>query len=1574
MAILLLALKTIVLVQSQIQRMMVSSFSDTILIPCKMSDESIQISDLPNDLQILAGIKILPKSNSFKQTDIYQDLALDGKNLDIYFIRKVSNIGDNNEIEDIKCDLEEFWIDFQGLESLFFTDNQNQYGSILYLLYCDQVNMQNSSQFLNNSAFNGSVFYSKNNSNLYINDTNFYYNTGNNLGGSLSISQSHQIEIENCYFLGNEAQYGAVFFIEQVNQILIQNNIIEQNFADIYGGISLFLQVSDAIIKQNTFMFNEASYAGCFFFLLTNNIQFQKNNFEQNRAILSGSAILSYLDKFLVVDDCKFKQNLSGNQGGGALFYYASSHLEVKNSVFLENYHEFSGAAFYILLSKNFTCENSRFIGNQVSNEQGGAVLIEKQNNEIKIKNSQFINNYAAYGGAMTILTEQDITQVINCTFTNNSGYFEGGALFFEHSLAWVLDSVFQNNSAKIGGSISIKQGINIKLQNLYINDNKAEMANSIYARDSEDLNFFFLNITGQFSQEYSQIYLLNNKNTYIKYSNFSNNVCERDGGVIYIQKCENIFIEDSTFENNLAGYKQNFDTSFVGGAIYAVLLQNLYLNKAIFLKNNVYYNGGAIALFKVNNLTISESFFQSNYVFFDRSQQRKQKTGDYNLSKGGVIYYETPNEEEAENIEQLNFSINISQSLFKNNSGSSGSSLYIKQNIIQERDYKINFTFKNVIIQEDMTDVGGIRIMSNQDYNKNLFDEVINQDSIIFVGKDIVQQGYVVNEQTVIKDKLEFSLCPLGTYLANGGENYCDICQQNGECDGGYGYYYPQDGYWRYNQTSTEYIQCENAPKNCLQNDTCYEGFTGVLCEQCDYSNGFFESVSGECTECPSKYVSFIYILLTFFLFLGVLALTVFFLQDKVRQVNQKKEIYVIWKKNIIYENNSTSIFKIGLLHFQIIYLLDPVNIEFPQVFTGLSKYLSGILEYSIQFLVCRSIGDIQYTLADINLKCESDYYNKYVQPINIVSLLVFIFIIPLFMLFKMYKSRHHNNKIKNQCSYGYLYIDLKKDLYYWEFLSMFQDSKNELNKNTIHYFCLIIVFITNGLFIVYGVFIYYPNMKFKILSYTLTYFKKCFGIRLQKYFDNQEIIKKRWKIIRDSVKKYGMIINQQKYKNINRAFLFQNINSVDIIEGIKKGDFKKVNQKVLENYESRIFSQKSISINKAKNYVDMIKSMNSLSSIPQQVQSNKSLKNIFLGKQNLQYNISVLEEELKSGESGENKQKNSNSSSGGSQSLVIQSDKKISEQIKQDLNKSFDDNILYNNNKNQYKQQQFQEISLDRKVENQQYFKNQENKDSFIQINDSQISASNIPQETNQKISYDNLDQKWMQFNSQSKLTEQKQNAQFYTQYQKSSGIIQNQFYLKQKNQEVQNDNIFSNPSDRAQRAKNQKIKMLTSFELQNFTQQTSTENFINLLSLDSGQNLQERIIKNCLKMESNSQKNMESSIKFKNTKLNSKDQKKKEKGEYNDKKYIFEKNQNLKHKQLFQSEKNLCEQQFPIIQTIKNSNVRRNSKNSSDGSGKEIPSEILSDYSKSCNQIADIEADNNNKNNNKNENKIN
>ena len=64
-------------------------------------------------------------------------------------------------------------------------------------------------------------------------------------------------------------------------------------------------------------------------------------------------------------------------------------------------------------------------------------------------------------------------------------------------------------------------------------------------------------------------------------------------------------------------------------------------------------------------------------------------------------------------------------------------------------------------------------------------------------------------------------------------------------------------EGYWRESNESDIIIECINAPKNCLKgegNDTCLEGFTGPLCENCDFKNGYTESSKYECRLCSQN------------------------------------------------------------------------------------------------------------------------------------------------------------------------------------------------------------------------------------------------------------------------------------------------------------------------------------------------------------------------------------------------------------------------------------------------------------------------------------------------------------------------------------------------------------------------------------------------------------------------------------------------------------------------------------------------------------------------------------------------
>lgn len=58
----------------------------------------------------------------------------------------------------------------------------------------------------------------------------------------------------------------------------------------------------------------------------------------------------------------------------------------------------------------------------------------------------------------------------------------------------------------------------------------------------------------------------------------------------------------------------------------------------------------------------------------------------------------------------------------------------------------------------------------------------------------------------------------------------------------------------------------------------------------------------------------------------------------------------------------------------------------------------------------MCRKVGNIYYTNADNNIRCNSDYYKEIISPVNIgFSILVGI-LIPLFLFYNLVKNFRNN------------------------------------------------------------------------------------------------------------------------------------------------------------------------------------------------------------------------------------------------------------------------------------------------------------------------------------------------------------------------------------------------------------------------------------------------------------------------------------------------------------------------------------------------------------------------------------
>ena len=96
---------------------------------------------------------------------------------------------------------------------------------------------------------------------------------------------------------------------------------------------------------------------------------------------------------------------------------------------------------------------------------------------------------------------------------------------------------------------------------------------------------------------------------------------------------------------------------------------------------------------------------------------------------------------------------------------------------------------------------------------------------------------------------------CPAGKYSSNPTDEICKNCLDGAECPGG-SIVNVQAGYWRPNTTADYILICPNQAL-CLggaSGNTCFTGYIGPLCQQCDYNEGFARESPSKCAECESS------------------------------------------------------------------------------------------------------------------------------------------------------------------------------------------------------------------------------------------------------------------------------------------------------------------------------------------------------------------------------------------------------------------------------------------------------------------------------------------------------------------------------------------------------------------------------------------------------------------------------------------------------------------------------------------------------------------------------------------------
>ena len=241
-----------------------------------------------------------------------------------------------------------------------------------------------------------------------------------------------------------------------------------------------------------------------------------------------------------------------------------------------------------------------------------------------------FENNHCQRGGAITTaydLTTAEHCIVRNCTFTNNTGYYEGYAnysaagaasIYGQNSVIeyCVFDSNFVIGTNKtFGGAIQVgldTKGSNIKVSNCVFRNNWAKsLANQSHGgagcvRDGTSyINCIFINNTADEGGA-----LTFHASGSIVNCTFIDNVALIYGGALstgYQYDYMDISVIDCNFQGN---------TAPEGGAIQAKGL-NVHIIDSNFKDNNVTTYGGAVKI-EAEDVTVTNSKFNSNNALVD--------------------------------------------------------------------------------------------------------------------------------------------------------------------------------------------------------------------------------------------------------------------------------------------------------------------------------------------------------------------------------------------------------------------------------------------------------------------------------------------------------------------------------------------------------------------------------------------------------------------------------------------------------------------------------------------------------------------------------------------------------------------------------------------------------------------------------------------------------------------------------------------------------------------------------------------------------------------------------------------
>jgi parallel beta-helix repeat protein/predicted outer membrane repeat protein len=309
----------------------------------------------------------------------------------------------------------------------------------------------------------------------------------------------------------------------------------------------------------------------------TNKVVFEDSRLHHNTQLYVGTILMA--DANPIIRRCKFQNNTSSSGSEGTSIYISDSSPLIEDCEFTNNYATYNGAGLAMYRYDVWTSpiiRNCLFEGNTAL---GGCAVIIHSNVTATFENNTFRNNSGTYdGGAIWVgYIQADTLHFRNNVFEENHAVSDGGALYIVNSKVKFDGDTFNGNTANsLGGGIYAYDECQLTFEGCEFKNNDGSQGGAMHISESS---------------------------AKINRCNFHNNTATA-AGALWMTYYTTGYVSNSIFANNSANS---------GGAVRLVQYSHIPFSNCTFTNNKAVNSGGAMSLYHDSDPQIRNCIFWGN-------------------------------------------------------------------------------------------------------------------------------------------------------------------------------------------------------------------------------------------------------------------------------------------------------------------------------------------------------------------------------------------------------------------------------------------------------------------------------------------------------------------------------------------------------------------------------------------------------------------------------------------------------------------------------------------------------------------------------------------------------------------------------------------------------------------------------------------------------------------------------------------------------------------------------------------------------------------------------------------------